>query len=163
MYFFVENEFLQNPNSDDKFSRDSGTRKYSISRYSFTKTKRSNEPKIICVSYNIIMRLWRGRAFVYDNARAVVAYFFIREIFFGFFCSRRTAKKKRGWHNVAGEKISRSEIFSDSMTICKTRSWLDLSLQIRHCDGKTSGRGYLPHNIGTCNTPIYYCIGHQPE
>lgn len=72
VYFFVENEFLQNPYSDDKFARDSGTR-------------------VLLKRNDLMSQKYCAR--IYDKARAVVAYCFIGEIFFGSFRSRRTAKR----------------------------------------------------------------------
>jgi len=67
IYFFVENEFLQNSNSDYKFSRDSGTRKLYISRYSFTKTKLSNERKICWFVNGSYGSMYKAHARLYNN------------------------------------------------------------------------------------------------
>jgi len=67
IYFFVENEFLQNSNSDYKFSPDSGTRKLCINRYSFTKTKLSNERKICWFVHNSYGSTRTSITYSYNN------------------------------------------------------------------------------------------------
>lgn len=81
IYFFVENEFLQNSNSDYKFSRDSGTRKLCISRYSFTKTKFLMSEKYVD-SYMVVTESCIKHTLVYKQQQNQLYYCFSEEVFF---------------------------------------------------------------------------------